>query len=398
MNAPAAQPSPPITLQIVNIVVFTFVAFLSIGIPLAVLPSYVHDDLAYGSVLAGVVISSQYVATLLSRPLAGATADRLGAKKAVLFGLMGCALSGALTLISTSIQAWPSASLGLLLAGRVVLGVSQGLVGTGAISWGIGRVGAENTARVISLNGIAAYGAVAIGAPLGVLMVGSLGLWSMGASITLLGLLALALAWNRPAAPIVPGERLPFRRVLWQVAPNGMGLALGSIGFGTIGTFITLYYASLGWSGAAYCLTAFGASFIGARLLFGGAIKRLGGYRVAIACLGVECLGLLLLGFAHQPWLALCGAALTGFGLSLVYPALGVEAISRIPASSRSSALGAYAVFFDLALGIAGPLMGAIANGFGFASIFFSAALMAFAGLLLSLWMYRQAERAARTE
>ena len=157
MNPPA-QPSPPITLQIVSIVFFTFVAFLSIGIPLAVLPGYVHDDLAYGSILAGVVISSQYLATLLSRPLAGATADRLGAKKAVIFGLFGCTLSGVLTLISTSIQAWPSASLGLLLAGRVVLGISQGLVGTGAISWGIGRVGAENTARVISWNGIAAYG------------------------------------------------------------------------------------------------------------------------------------------------------------------------------------------------------------------------------------------------
>ena len=62
--SPPAQPSPPITLQIISIVFFTFIAFLSIGIPLAVLPGYVHDDLAYGSVLAGVVISSQYLATL----------------------------------------------------------------------------------------------------------------------------------------------------------------------------------------------------------------------------------------------------------------------------------------------------------------------------------------------
>ena len=44
--SPPAQPSPPITLQIISIVFFTFIAFLSIGIPLAVLPGYVHDDLA----------------------------------------------------------------------------------------------------------------------------------------------------------------------------------------------------------------------------------------------------------------------------------------------------------------------------------------------------------------
>lgn len=72
-----------------------------------------------------------------------------------------------LTLLSTSLMQVPTASLALLLAGRVLLGIGQGLVGTGSISWGVGLVGAENMARVISFNGIASYGAVAIGAPLG---------------------------------------------------------------------------------------------------------------------------------------------------------------------------------------------------------------------------------------
>lgn len=389
----SVEQSASITLQIVSIVFFTFISFLCIGLPLAVLPGYVHNDLGYGSVLAGVVISTQYAATLLSRPFSGAVADRRGAKHTVLLGLAGCALSGLLTLASTSLQGLPSLSLGLLLAGRVALGVSQGLVGTGSISWGIGRVGAENTARVISWNGIASYGAVAIGAPLGVLLVSGLGLWSMGALIALLGAGALLVARGKAPAPIVAGERLPFRNVFLRIAPNGVALALGSIGFGTLATFVTLYYASRGWSGAAWCLTAFGCAFIGARLLFAGTINRLGGYRVAIACLGIESLGLLLLWLAPQPWLTLCGAALTGFGLSLVYPALGVEAISRIPASSRSSALGAYAVFFDLALGLAGPLMGLVANAQGFAAIFLVAAGLALAGMLLGLVLLRSDAR-----
>ena len=38
-------------------------------------------------------------------------------------------------------------------------------------------------------------------------------------------------------------------------------------------------------------------------------------------------------------------------------------------------------------------LAGAIAAGFGFASIFLFAALAAFAGLLLSLYLYRQAPK-----
>ncbi len=377
------------TLQIITVVFFTFISFFCVGLPIAVLPGYVHDDMGYGSVMAGIVISTQYLATLLSRPMSGSLADRLGAKRAVMYGMACCGLSGVLTFLSTSLAQFPMTSLLLLLGGRVLLGIGQGLVGTGSISWGVGLVGAENMARVISFNGIASYGAVAIGAPLGVVMVDSLGLWSIGGLIALLCAIALLLAWPKRPSPIVQGERLPFSNVFLRIAPNGTALALGSIGFGALATFITLYYASVGWEGAAYCLTAFGCAFIGARLLFVGTIKHLGGYRVAIVCLAVESLGLFLLWAATSPWLALAGAALTGFGLSLVYPALGVEAVTRIPAASRSSALGAYAVFFDLALGIAGPLMGAIAGETGFAAIFLVAALMALTGMLLSLWLLR---------
>ncbi len=89
------------------------------------------------------------------------------------------------------------------------------------------------------------------------------------------------------------------------------------------------------------------------------------------------------------PWIALAGAALTGFGFSLVFPALGVEAVGLVPASNRGAALGAYSLFIDVSLGVTGPLMGAVANGFGFGSIFLCAALAAFSGLMLSLWLYQ---------
>ena len=380
-----------ITLQVVSIVLFTFIGYLNIGIPLAVLPGYVHNHLGYGTVIAGLVISVQYLATLLSRPYASRIIDNLGSKRAVMYGLAGCGLSGVFMLVSSWLSAMPALSLASLLIGRLVLGSAESLVGSGSIGWGIGRVGAQNTAKVISWNGIASYGAIAVGAPLGVMMVNHWGMWSMGASIIALAALGLLLAWPKLAAPIVSGVRLPFLHVLGRVLPHGTGLALGSIGFGTIATFITLYYATQHWENAVLCLSLFGASFIGARLLFGNMINRLGGFRVAIACLSVETVGLLLLWLAPNPQLALAGAALSGFGFSLVFPALGVEAVNLVPASSRGAAVGAYSLFIDLSLGITGPLVGAVAAGFGFASIFLFAALAAFSGLMLSLYLHRQA-------
>ncbi|TBU97698.1 MFS transporter [Phytopseudomonas dryadis] len=382
------------TAQILGVVIFTFIGFLCVGLPLAVLPGFVLNDLGYGSVMAGLVISLQYLVTLISRPITGVLIDRIGPKRAVSYGLAGSVASGLLTLGATSLHGLSSdVGLGLLLVGRVALGVSQALIGTGSITWGIGRVGAQNTARVISWNGIASYGAIAVGAPLGVVMAATLGLWSIGCAITLLSAGALWLAQGKPAIPVIQGKRLPFHNVFLAIAPNGVALALGSIGFGTLATFVTLYYASLGWAHAAYCLSAFGCAFIVARLLFAGTIERRGGYRVATICLAIETLGLLLLWLAPHPTLALCGAALTGFGLSLVYPALGVEAIANIPAASRSSALGAYALFFDLALGIAGPLMGMIASAYDYAAVFLAAGLLALLGLGLSLLLLRRAER-----
>lgn len=390
---PETQRPLAITLQVISIVMFTFIGYLSIGIPLAVLPGYVHNHLGYGTVIAGLVISVQYLATLLSRPYASRIIDNQGSKRAILYGLSGCGLSGVLMLVSSWLSATPSLSLATLLLGRLVLGSAESLVGSASIGWGIGRVGAANTAKVISWNGIASYGAIAIGAPLGVVMVNHWGLWSMGASIIALSIVGLLLAWPKQAAPIVSGVRLPFLHVLGRVLPHGTGLALGSIGFGTIATFITLYYATNHWENAALCLSLFGASFIGARLLFGNLINRIGGFRVAIGCLGVETLGLLLLWLAPNPELALAGAALSGFGFSLVFPALGVEAVNLVPASSRGAAVGAYSLFIDLSLGITGPLVGAVAAGFGFASIFLFAALAAFSGLMLSLYLYRQTKR-----
>ncbi|WP_447650338.1 MFS transporter [Pseudomonas abietaniphila] len=397
MSAALPPNTPPnnassmaITLQIVSIVFYTFVAFLCIGLPIAVMPGYVHNQLGFSAVVAGLVIGSQYLATLLSRPVAGRICDTIGTKRAIVYGLTGIALSGVLTVVAILLESFASASLVILVIARLILGGSQGLIGVGTISWCIGQVGAEHTARSISWNGIASYGAIAIGAPLGVVMVDALGFVSLGLVLTALSAGALLLIRNKPPVPVVRGERMAFWSVFGRVAPYGLSLTLSSIGYGTLTTFITLYYVNRGWEGAAWCLTVFGVCFIVARLFFINAITRFGGFRSAITCMSVETIGLTLLWLSPTTTVALIGAGLTGFGLSLVYPAIGVEAIKQVPNSSRGAGLGAYAVFFDLALAISGPLMGAIALGMGYGWIFFFAALLSIFALGLTLLLARR--------
>lgn len=388
-NAPVA--ATPVTLTIISIVFYTFLCYLSIGIPLAVVPGYVHNDLAYSSMIAGVAISAQYLATLVTRPLAGRMTDAVGAKKTVQRGLIGCAISGALLCVAALAQPIPAFSLVALIVSRLVLGFAESFCGTGTIMWGVGRVGHANSASVISWNGIATYTALAVGAPLGVMLTQSLGFLSLGLIMTGLALVGLACAWKRPDGPIIHGERMPFTSVFTRVLPHGIGLALGSAGFGSLATFVTLFYASQHWPHAALSLTVFGTLFVGSRLLFGNAIKTYGGFRVGIVSFLIEGLGLSLVWLATTPQMALVGAALTGLGFALVFPSLGVEAVALVPPASRGAALSAYSVFLDLSLGITGPIAGLIAGGFGYAAVYLFAAVAAFAAAALTFVLYHRA-------
>ena len=108
---------------------------------------------------------------------------------------------------------------------------------------------------------------------------------------------------------------------------------------------------------------------------------------VCIACFITEIIGLALISIPASVWFAVVGAAITGFGFSLVFPALGVEAVKLLPASNKGSALAAYGLFIDISLGVTGPLVGLVAESAGMKWIFpFSLFVVAVAlGLILML-------------
>jgi predicted MFS family arabinose efflux permease len=95
----------------------------------------------------------------------------------------------------------------------------------------------------------------------------------------------------------------------------------------------------------------------------------------------VESLGVLLLWRAESPWVAFGSAALAGFGFSLVFPALGVEAVKRVPERNRGTALGVYTVFADVSFFLVGPIAGAVIGAFGYASVFLFALVCVLASL-----------------
>jgi MFS family permease len=383
--------SENVNLSLISYVCFTFVGYFIIGLSLSVLPIFINKSLGFGLVVAGLVISLQYVSTFFLRAYSGKIIDGKGPKPAVLFSMISFSLTGIFLIIAYYFKFSPFLSLSFLVVTRLLTGCAEGMIGASPINWAIMALGEKHTAKIISYNGVACYGALAIGASLGIIIEQKFSLYGIGILSIILGILGFLFAKTKENKTNTnPQDSQSFWKVLSKVAPFGICLALGGLGFACISTFITLYYNYFHWNNGALCLSVFGGLFVAGRLVFSNVINNYGGIKVAIACLLVETIGLLIIAFATNSQIALLGAGVTGLGFSLIFPALGVVAIKSVSPSSQGSALAGYGLFIDLSLGVAGPLIGAVADICGMKYIFpFSAALV-FVGLGLAFLLKRK--------
>jgi MFS family permease len=324
---------------------------------------------------AGFIIGIQSLVTVLTRQLAGMTSDARGPRPTVMIGLPIASLAG-LAYLASSFIPHAGLSLAVLLIGRVALGFGESLFLTGLMTWGMARAGIRHTGKVMAWQGIALYAALGLGAPLGLGIMDLFGFAGVAVATIALPLAGFAIALSLPSAALaVSGtKRAPFYKVIGLIWRHGLALSFASAPFAAMAAFIALYYAGQGWQGAGLAMTCFGTGYIIVRLFFAHLPDRIGGMGVGAISLVIEALGQVLLWLAPTPELALAGAALTGIGFSLIFPAMGVEAMRRVTPENRGIAVGGFIAFFDLALALTGPIAGLIAEPFGYGAVFLAGA------------------------
>ena len=141
-----------ITARIAVTAFLSFLVYLVIGMQLAVMPVFVHVTLKFSPLIAGVTVSMQYVATLLSRPRAGTMSDTTGAKRTVMIGIWACIISGALLIVAAlgsdkGGDRWAGIALAVIFVSRLFLGTGESLVATGQTLWGISAAWGTSTRR-----------------------------------------------------------------------------------------------------------------------------------------------------------------------------------------------------------------------------------------------------------
>ncbi|WP_275405145.1 arabinose transporter [Ramlibacter humi] len=378
-------------LPLLPLMLAVFAGFFPSGMALPVVPRYVHDTLGLGTFFVGLVMGSQYVSSILfGRRLAGSTVDGRGPKLAMRLGLLGISVVGGGYFASLAVVEQPAAAVTLLIAARLVTGVAEGFIITSALAWGIARLGAAHSGKVIGWVGMALFAAYGVGAPVGSWVHERFGFAGVAAAAVLVPVVPLALVTLMAGTAPSGLKRPPFLHVLGLIKLPGLALTLGSFGYASINAFIVLLFVGKGWGGAALAFSALGAGFIVARLLVGHWPDRHGGAIVGAGFAALQAVGQLLIWLAPGPVLACIGAALTGAGYALLFQGFGVEAVRRTPPESRGAAMGGYVVFQDISMGLSGPLGGWLALQAGVDSVYLAGAIASAGSVALALWMRRR--------
>jgi len=347
--------------------------FTALGMLLPVVPLYVRDELGSGDAGVGVAVGALFVGAVLLRPYTGRLGDRMGRRVLIIGGALVVAASVAATGVV--------ASLPYLVVVRLVGGLGEAAFFVGAATMITDLAPESRRGEALSYWSVAIYGGLAFGPALGETVLGDdrfLAVWLVATALlaTAAGLGLGTVEVSRPEGPPAAGP-------LWNRAalPPGLVLFLGLLSLAAFSTLVRLYAGELGMDGAEPVFLLYGGLVLCVRIVGARLPDMLGARRAGTAALSAAGAGMLLTAAWARPTGLFVGTALFAAGMSLLYPALLLLALSRAPDAERASVVGTFSSFFDLSQGVGALLLGGVADLAGYRGAFATAAAAALVGI-----------------
>ncbi|MGW0593743.1 MFS transporter [Streptosporangium sp. NPDC002607] len=370
-----------VTRPFLGIAICGTVFFFASGMTIPMLPRLIVDDLGGGGALVGFIVGGMAVSSIIIRPWAPRFGESLGLKRTVLVGTLLASLS----FIGYGI-APELVSLSLF---RLITGLGQALFLVSAITLVTGIAPAERRGEAVSYFSIAPWLGIGVGPALGETIVQLAGIRGACLAAGALALVGVVAARLLPKKADEPGReelterpgRLP--RIQRSALGPGAVLALGMFGAVAFSTFLPLYTREIGVGGSQYVFLAYGMIILLLRL-FGGRIPdRFGGAAVSTVATLLITVGLILIATVPTAIGLYGGTAVFATGTALQYPALLAFTVNRVPPAERAVAVATFTMFFDIAAGAGGALLGLVYGFGGYSGIFLAGAGCALLGLVL---------------
>lgn len=360
-----------------------FLAYLAVSMAMPVITIFAHKQLGFGNAMGGLAVGIAFLTTVLTRGVAGRYADTRGGKIIMVCGLMVYATASLICLASSYGALGHGAAYGVLLLGRLLLGLGESLTLVGMMTWGIGLSGKANVSTFIAMMGAGMYGSFALGSPLALALYANGGFEMVMTGCIIAPIVGLLMVIGIPkVGPVAaPKKRQSFLSILHQIRWHGFIVGLQGVGFATIGAFEALMFKERGWSSPGAGLAAFAIGFVCMRVIGPYLLKRLGARGLVFVSFVLEGAGQAMLWLAPNPTVAIIGSFLSGFGCSMIYPAMGADVVRIMPAHLGGTAIGGFSLFQDIAYGITGPVAGAAADVWGQPVAFLLGALAVACGI-----------------
>jgi len=386
--------------------VATGIIMLGQGITSPVLPLYARS---FGASAAsvGLTIAAFGLARLILNIPVGLLSDRFGRRLFLIGGPIVVALG--------SVLSATAGDLGQLLVWRFVSGAGSAMFMTGAAAYVTDIADPRNRARMMGLNQGSLLVGVSFGPAVGGIVAELTDYRVPFLAVAVLS--AICAVWGFRAVPesnAGAGRPRPLDASTSPEAPpwwRGLGVLMTSMPFFlismvTLGQFMTRaggrqtilpllsadrFGMSAGSLGALFTLMTV-LNLIA--VPFAGFSDRWGRKAVILPASVMTCLSLVMFGVAGSVWFLVLASAVQGVGTGFAGPAPAAYAADIAPESGRGFAMGLYRTYGDLGFVIGPPIMGWIADTWGYAgALYFNTALVAVSAVAFALWAPETAPR-----
>ncbi|MFM8236327.1 MAG: MFS transporter [Actinomycetota bacterium] len=354
--------------------------FLALTMLQPVLPRYVRDDLGRGDIAVGIAVGALAIGAIVLRLWAGRLGDTVGRRALIVAG-------AALVAVSTLGYGLVSELWWIVLM-RLITGFGEAGFFVGAATMITDLSPPERRGEAVSYWSVAVYGGLAFGPYLGDLV-------QSGGSAELAFLVSAGLAGvafvlgiftrDVPRAPVDPAAGSGRR--LWHPAALRPGtiLFLGLMPLSAFAPLLPLYVDSADGPdvSAGSVFLVYGVLIMTVRLVGARIPDRLGARKAGGLALALIGSGIIVAAAVPSAFGLLAGTVVLACGMSLLYPAMLLLALTGITDSERASVVGTFSSFFDASAGLGAIIAGAVAEIAGYRGAFATSGLACVVGLLL---------------
>jgi predicted MFS family arabinose efflux permease len=362
--------------------------FTAAGVAIYTLPLWVTGPIGSDKSGAGLAFGAFAVSALILRPVAGRLADTRGRRPL----LVGGALISAVGMLGTAY----ADNLVLVVLLRLLLGVAEAAFFVASIAALADLAPPSRMGEATSYNSLGLYLGLALGPPLGEMLVRTAGFraaWYGAAALSLIAAVTAAGIRDLRSGMATGGR---IRLIYWKAVPPALGFFASVVAMGALFAFGALQANAVGLMPASTPLFVYGLVVVAGRMSLARFLDRLPALLLGAGALVIIAGGLVIMAFWNTPLGMVVGAAVFALGVTLSTPAFFSAIFATAQPSERGAASGTASVFLDLAMGGGPMLLGLAAQAGGIPFAFELAAAVALAGSGWILALGRHTRRAAR--